>query len=157
MPRENEDVNHIWISDRDRFSYEGLSSSNRLEVPKQKIDGKWCDIDWDSAINSIVSSLRAPTIKDNLRAFISPSSTNEEFYLFQSLVRGVGSNFIDHRLRQVDFRNDQREPLFPKIPDKQELDSNDLIILLGAFPRTDIPIVNIALPIQLTRVLKLSL
>ena len=145
VPRENEDVNHIWISDRDRFSYEGLSSSNRLEVPKQKIDGKWCDIDWDSAINSIVSSLRAPTIKDNLRAFISPSSTNEEFYLFQSLVRGVGSNFIDHRLRQVDFRNDQREPLFPKIPDKQELESNDLIILLGAFPRTDIPIVNIAL------------
>ena len=114
-------------------------------MPKQKIDGRWVDIDWDSAISSLVSILKAPKIKDNLRAFISPSSTNEEFYLFQSLVRGVGSNFIDHRLRQVDFRNDQREPLFSKIPDKHELDSNDLIILLGAFPRTDVPIVNIAL------------
>ena len=145
VPRENGDVNHIWISDRDRFSYEGLTSPNRSEVPKQKIDGRWVDIDWDSAISSLVSILKAPKIKDNLRPFISPSSTNEEFYLFQSLVRGVGSNFIDHRLRQVDFRNDQREPLFPKIPDKHELDSNDLIILLGAFPRTDVPIVNIAL------------
>ena len=157
MPRENEDVNHIWISDRDRFSYEGLSSSNRLEVPKQKIDGKWCDIDWDSAINSIVSSLRAPTIKDNLRAFISPSSTNEEFYLLQSLVRGVGSNFIDHRLRQVDFRNDQRSLFFPKIPDKQELDSNDLIILLGAFPEPISQLQILRYAIQLTGVLKLSL
>ena len=103
-------------------------------MPKQKIDGRWVDIDWDT-ISSLVSILKAPKIKDNLRAFISPSSTNEEFYLFQSLVRGVGSNFIDHRLRQVDFRNDQREPLFQKkIPDKHELDSNDLIILLGLFP-----------------------
>ena len=70
----------------------------------------------------------------------------KDFYLLQSLVRGVGSNFIDHRLRQVDFRNNDQRASFPKIPDKQELDSNDLIILLGLFrARTDIPIANIAL------------
>ena len=84
------------------------------------------------------------SIKNNLRAFISPSSTNEEFFLLQSLVRG-GSNFIDHRLRQTDFSDDEAWPLFPRIPDKDKLESNDLIILLGAFPRTDVPIVNILL------------
>ncbi len=143
VPRENEDINDIWISDRDRFSYEGLSSSNRAKAPKQKVDGRWVDIDWDSAVDLVLKNLKGPLIKNNLRAFISPSSTNEEFFLLQSLVRGIGSNFIDHRLRQIDFSNDQAWPLFPRIPDKDRLESNDLIIILGAFPRTDVPIVNI--------------
>ena len=145
VPRENGDINDIWISDRDRFSYEGLSSSNRTKAPKQKVDGRWVDIDWDSAVDLVINNLKVPLIKNNLRAFISPSSTNEEFFLLQSLVRGIGSNFIDHRLRQIDFSDDQAGPLFPRIPDKDKVENNDLIILLGAFPRTDVPIVNILL------------
>ena len=145
VPRENGDINDIWISDRDRFSYEGLSSSNRTKAPKQKVDGRWVDIDWNSAVDLVINNLKVPLIKNNLRAFISPSSTNEEFFLLQSLVRGIGSNFIDHRLRQIDFSDDQAAPLFPRIPDKDKVENNDLIILLGAFPRTDVPIVNILL------------
>ncbi|MEC8147766.1 MAG: NADH-quinone oxidoreductase subunit NuoG [Pseudomonadota bacterium] len=145
VPRENENINDIWISDRDRFSYEGLTSPNRLIVPKQKIDGRWISLDWDSAFDIVKEKLKQPQIKRKLRAFASPSSTNEELFLLQALVRAIGSNYIDHRLRQTDFSNDQFEPLFPKISNKKQLEESDLIVLIGAFPRTDLPTLNISI------------
>jgi NADH-quinone oxidoreductase subunit G len=39
-PRENEAINETWISDRDRFSYQGLNSGDRLTAPMIKRDGE---------------------------------------------------------------------------------------------------------------------
>ena len=110
LPRENEDVNECWLSDKDRFSYEGLNSEDRLTRPMIKRDGQWSECDWQEALEFTATKLLA--IKNeygakSIGAIGSSYSTCEELYLLQKLIRAVGSNNIDHRVRQSDFRGDK--------------------------------------------------
>jgi NADH-quinone oxidoreductase subunit G len=111
LPLENEAVNECWLSDRDRFSYEGLNSEQRLTRPMLKQDGKWCEVDWQTALEYVAHGLR--DIKQNhgadaIAALAAPNSTLEEMSLLQKLVRGLGSENVDFRLRQSDFALDGR-------------------------------------------------
>ncbi|MBF5003518.1 NADH-quinone oxidoreductase subunit NuoG [Diaphorobacter caeni] len=106
VPLENEDVNECWIADRDRFSYEALNSDDRLTKPMLKQGGEWKEVDWQTALEYVANGLRG--IKndhgaDSIGALVSPHSTLEELYLAGALVRGVGSDNIDHRLRNAEF------------------------------------------------------
>jgi len=106
LPLENADVNDCWISDKDRFSYEGVNSAERLTAPMIKQDGKWQETDWQTALEYVAHGLR--NIKhehgaDAIAALAAPSSTLEELSLLQKLVRGLGSDNVDFRLRQSDF------------------------------------------------------
>jgi len=109
LPLENDDVNECWISDKDRFSYEGLNSEDRLTTPMIKQDGKWQQTDWQTALEYVAHGLR--NIKhehgaDAIAALATPYSTLEELSLLQKLVRGIGSENVDFRLRQSDFSLD---------------------------------------------------
>lgn len=109
LPLENDDVNECWISDKDRFAYEGLNSEDRLTSPMIKQDGKWQETDWQTALEYVAHGLR--NIKhehgaDSIAALATPYSTLEEMSLLQKLVRGIGSENIDFRLRQSDFSLD---------------------------------------------------
>jgi len=106
LPLENEDINECWISDKDRFSYEGLNSADRLTRPMLKQGGQWIESDWQTALEYVANGLQS--IKrdhgaDQIAAIASPHSTLEELYLLGKLVRGLGSDNIDFRLRQSDF------------------------------------------------------
>ncbi|NOY63003.1 MAG: NADH-quinone oxidoreductase subunit G [Gammaproteobacteria bacterium] len=117
-PRDNETINECWISDRDRFSYEGLNCSSRVQKPRIKVDGQWQETDWNSALEFVSSNLRTAVDKhgaDKLGALVSPNATVEEMYLLQKLVRGMGSNNIDHRLRQTDFSAQDLAPTVPSL------------------------------------------
>ncbi|MGY8848147.1 MAG: NADH-quinone oxidoreductase subunit NuoG [Burkholderiales bacterium] len=110
LPRDNEEINECWLSDKDRFSYEGLNSEDRLTTPMIKQGGVWQECDWKTALEFIANGLKE--IKENfgaksIGALASPHSTLEELYLLQKLVRGLGSENIDHRLRQSDFSSDR--------------------------------------------------
>jgi len=99
LPRNNEDINECWISDRDRFSYEGLNT-DRLLQPMVKERGEWKDVDWEAALTKVAQNLTR--IKDQhgasqVGALLSPSSTLEESFLLQKLMRGLGSSNVDHR------------------------------------------------------------
>ncbi|MFP6782287.1 MAG: NADH-quinone oxidoreductase subunit NuoG, partial [Gammaproteobacteria bacterium] len=118
VPKDNVAVNETWLSDRDRFSYEGLSSEDRLVRPRIKRDGDWHDCDWDVALNAITERLgdiNKNGSGESLGAIASPSSTTEEFYLLQRLVRELGGNNVDHRPRQIDFSADHIAPLAPSL------------------------------------------
>ena len=111
-PIENEAVNECWISDRDRFSYEGLNSPERLTKPMLKQDGKWLEVEWPVALEYVAHGLRQIGNGDGaaqIAALATPHSTLEEFYLLQKLVRGLGSGNVDFRLRQSDFSSDGRQ------------------------------------------------
>ena len=114
-PKDNEAVNETWISDRDRFSYEGLYADDRLLRPRVKKDGVWHEAGWEAALELAASRLKgiAKGDADQLAALLAPNATLEEMYLAQKLVRGLGSRHIDCRLRQMDFRGDPSDPLFP--------------------------------------------
>ncbi|GGY14401.1 NADH-quinone oxidoreductase subunit NuoG [Paludibacterium paludis] len=109
LPLENESVNECWISDRDRFSYEGLNSAKRLKAPMIKFDGKWHETDWQTALDYVVKGLKGSSgdrPASEIGVLVSPHSTSEELYLAQKLARGFGIDNIDYRLRRSDFSAD---------------------------------------------------
>jgi len=116
LPVDNEAINECWISDKDRFSYEGLNAPERLTRPMLKQDGKWIEVEWQVALEYVANGL--PKIKtsagaEQIAALATPHSTLEELYLLQKLMRGVGSNNVDFRLRQSDFSADNFQHLNP--------------------------------------------
>ncbi|HEY8102794.1 MAG TPA: NADH-quinone oxidoreductase subunit NuoG [Burkholderiaceae bacterium] len=109
LPLENEEINECWLSDKDRFAYEGLNSDQRLTKPMIKQNGQWIETEWQTALQYVAHGLR--NIKhehgaDAIAALGTPTSTLEELSLLQKLVRGLGSENIDFRLRQSDFSLD---------------------------------------------------
>ena len=107
LPLENEDINECWIADRDRFSYEGLNSAERLQKPMIKFDGKWHETDWQTALDYVIKGLNGVANdhgKDAIGFLTSPHSTTEELYLAQKLARSFGVNNIDAALRRSDKR-----------------------------------------------------
>jgi NADH-quinone oxidoreductase subunit G len=146
VPRENEAINEVWLSDRDRFSYEGLSSEDRLTTPMVKIAGEWHSVDWETALQTAAEGIRA--IVDahgagQMGVLVSPSATLEEMLLAQALARGVGINNIDHRLRQVDFTDQDTAPLCPSLGQSIEaLETVNAALLIGSNPRKDQPIIG---------------
>ena len=106
VPFENEAVNECWIADRDRFSYEALNSEERLTAPMVKQDGLWKTVDWQTALEYVANGLKqikADHGVSSLGALISPHSTFEEISLAAGLMRGLGSENIDYRLRNIEF------------------------------------------------------
>jgi len=106
VPFENEAVNECWIADRDRFSYEALNSDERLTQPMLKQGGVWTTVDWQTALEYVANGLK--NIKNDhgaqsIGALVSPHNTVEELYLAGALLRGLGSDNIDHRLRNAEF------------------------------------------------------
>jgi len=145
-PVENETINETWISDRDRFSYEGVNSADRLRVPMVKQDGEWQEVDWQTALDAAVAGLKTVLEKHgagHLGALTSASATIEEMYLLQKLVRGLGGSNIDHRLGQLDFADQESMPLYPSLGQSIEsVEDVDAALLIGSNIRHDQPLLG---------------
>ncbi|WP_332672548.1 NADH-quinone oxidoreductase subunit NuoG [Aromatoleum sp.] len=144
LPLENEEINECWLSDKDRFSYEGLNSEERLTVPMVKQDGEWKQADWQTALEFAANGLLA-VAKEHGPAAIgmlaSPHSTLEELHLLQKFGRALGTDNIDFRLRQTDFRADGHLEGAPwlgmAVADVAILDR---LLVVGSFFRKDAPL-----------------
>ncbi len=145
VPRENEAINEVWISDRDRFSYQGMYAEDRATTPMIKQNGEWQATDWDSALQFAVDGLQSvikKTSADELGFWISPNATLEEQYLAQSLCRKQGSHNIDHRLRQTDFTDQAYAPVMPWLgTSAQSIEHLQAILLIGSHIRKDQPLI----------------
>jgi NADH-quinone oxidoreductase subunit G len=144
VPREFEEVNEVWLSDRDRFSYEGLYSEDRVTAPMVKINGEWQTVDWETALEATVNGMRSLIHQhgaDQVGVLVSPAATLEEMSLLQAVVRGIGIRNIDHRLRQADFTDQAEAPLCPSLGVSLEaLEHIDAALLIGSNPRKEQPI-----------------
>ena len=146
VPREKESINECWLSDRDRFSYEGLNSPDRLKVPMVKHNGAWHETDWKTALEFAAGQLKDITNQyggDALGVLVSPNSTMEEGYLAKKLAEGLGCGNVDYRVRQTDFRLDGKRLGAPwmgcNIPDIEELDR---ILIIGSNLRNEHPLLS---------------
>jgi NADH-quinone oxidoreductase subunit G len=143
VPRENEDINETWIADRDRFGFEGMYSPDRVSQPMLRIDGNLQAVDWEVALTAAAERLQkiAAANKAATGFLASPMATLEELYLFAQIARGLGSSNIDHRLRQLDFRGQEREAAFPhlglKVADVERLDG---ALIVGSDVRHEMPL-----------------
>ena len=107
LPLENEAINECWISDRDRFAYEGLYHESRLKAPKIKHGGEWHEVDWPTALEYVRKTLdciQKEDGKDAVGIWANPMNTVEELYLAKKLADGLGIQHFDTRLQQQDQR-----------------------------------------------------
>ena len=144
LPLENEEVNECWLSDKDRFSYEALNSEQRLRRPMLKQGGQWKEVDWQTALEYVANGLKGIAASHGaaaIGALLSPHSTLEEMFLAQQLLRGLGSENVDFRLRQRDFSLDGKARGTPwlgmPVADFAQLDR---VLVVGSFLRKDHPL-----------------
>ena len=143
VPRDNDAINETWISDRDRFSYEGIYTQDRLALPRIKSSQGWSDVGWSLALSSVAETLSAAAKQggDGIGFLVSPNATAEEMYLLNRIARHLGSNNIDYRLRTRDFRDQQADPLWPALGASiADLDNLDGILVVGSNLRREVPI-----------------
>ncbi len=145
LPLENESINECWISDKDRFSYEGLNGDDRLRSPMVKQGGEWREVDWQTALDVVAQGLTDIVARHGagaLGALASPHATLEELALLARLVRGLGSDNIDFRLRQSDFRGTGQASGIPWLGmPVAEVSALDRVLVVGSFLRKDHPLV----------------
>jgi len=144
LPLENEAVNECWLSDRDRFSYEALVGEERLEAPMIRQEGEWRATDWATALDyasHAIRTVRAEHGAQAVGALGSGQSTVEELHLLARFVRGLGSENVDFRTRQVDFAADALREGIPWLGmPVAEVESLDRLLLVGSTLRKDHPL-----------------
>ena len=144
VPRDNEAVNETWISDRDRFSCEGLYAKDRLQKPLVRRNGQWTETGWQEALDAAASGLLRAVEKQGgeaLGALVSPCATVEEGYLLGKLLRALGSASIDYRLRRLDFRGSEQEQAAPRLGTRfGDVETLDSLLLVGCDLRSEAPI-----------------
>jgi len=144
VPKENEQINLSWLSDRDRFGHEGIESNERILLPMIKENNKLIQSD----LNSLYS-ITAEKIKEfspNITAIMSAQSSCEEMYLYQKILRENGITNIDHRTKECDFRYQENYPVIPSFDIKiNDLAKMDNIILVNTNISKEFPILSIYL------------
>ncbi len=144
VPVENEAINECWISDKDRFSYEGLNSAERLTRPMIKQGGQWIEVEWAAALEYVANGLKQlgrSAGAEQIAALATPHSTFEELYLLQKLMRGMGSGNVDFRLRQSDFSADGKLSGAPWLGmPVADINACDRFLVVGSFLRKDQPL-----------------
>jgi len=154
---ENDAINECWISDRDRFAYEGLNSADRITTPMVKQGGQWLETDWQSAMDYVAHSLKtisAESGPEAVAALAHPISSTEELYLLQKMIRGLGSNQVETRLRQTDVKGSASAPwLGMPISKLSELDR---VLVIGSFLRKELPLIAARLRTAAKRGLQVS-
>ncbi len=149
LPAPNESVNECWLADRDRFSYEAVNSKDRLLHPMIREGQDWKEVPWQTALEQAVRGLESVIQSgraEDIGALASPTVTLEEAYLLQKLLRQLGSDNVDHRLQQQDFRDDSAAPLFPALElPIAALDSVQAALLVGSDLRKEQPLLSVRL------------
>ena len=138
IPKENESINECWISDRDRFSYEGLYHEDRINLPLKKLKNKWVEIDWEEAYELIKNKIAGINLKksNQIGILCSPQSTLEEGYLLKKIAKQLNTSHIDYRLLEKSFSKDNNW-LGCNIED---IESHDSVLVIGSNLRQDQPL-----------------
>ncbi|SFK25984.1 NADH-quinone oxidoreductase subunit NuoG [Rhodanobacter glycinis] len=139
VPRDNEPVNECWLSDRDRYSHQGMYAADRLHAPEVKRNGQWQATTWDDALAVAAETLKKAPGSD-LGVLVHPATTNEEADLLMRLARGLGSAHVDHRLRQLDFADNAVATRF-ELP-VAEVSQVKAALLVGSDLRHEMPLLN---------------
>jgi len=161
LPYENEAINECWLSDKDRYSYEGLNSSERLVRPMVRRDGRWHEVEWPEALEFAAQGLKrvvAARGPDGVGLLASPHSTLEELFLAGRFVRGLGGDNVDFRLRRTDFSLDARRKGVPWLGmPVAEVSLLKRVLVVGSNLRKDHPLLAVRLRTAARKGLQLAM
>ncbi|HEX6947887.1 MAG TPA: NADH-quinone oxidoreductase subunit NuoG [Acidimicrobiia bacterium] len=102
MGVDNDATNHGWLSDKDRFGFQYISSEDRVTVPLMRRDGDLVPVEWHEALETVAD--RLGLIKDEsggeaLAVLGGAQGTNEDAYALSRFARSVlGTNNVDARM-----------------------------------------------------------
>ena len=136
VPRDNEAVNECWLSDRDRYSHQGLSAADRATRPMVRRNGELVEVSWDEAIAFVADGLKKSN--GDSGALVAPLASSEEGFLLAQILRALGSDSIDHRLRTLDFADGAPVAAF-EMP-VADIEKARAIALIGCNPRHEMPL-----------------
>ncbi|GAB2618636.1 NADH-quinone oxidoreductase subunit NuoG [Novilysobacter erysipheiresistens] len=139
VPRDNDAVNECWLSDRDRYSFQGLYADDRATIPMVKDGGEWREASWDEALAKAAQILR-DNGADQLGMLVHPATSNEEGALLARLADALGTGNLDHRISQHDLSDAATADVFGMRV--AEIDKADVIVIVGANLRHELPLVN---------------
>jgi NADH-quinone oxidoreductase subunit G len=139
VPRDNEAINECWLSDRDRYSHEGLYAADRATKPLIKRNGSFVEATWDEALAFVASKLKS-FAPDQIGALVHPATSCEEGYLFSKIMEGLGTANVDHRVRQLDLSDGATATTF-EMPVSQ-MEKSNAILLVGCNPRHEVPLLS---------------
>jgi NADH-quinone oxidoreductase subunit G len=139
VPRDNDAVNECWLSDRDRYSHQGLYAADRAVRPMVKEGGAWVETSWEQALARAAQILR-DNAADELGMLVHPATSNEEGALIARLAEALGTGNLDHRIAQLDLSDGAvAEPFAMPV---SELDSAQAIVIVGTNIRHELPLVH---------------
>ena len=139
VPRDNEAVNECWLSDRDRYSHQGLYAEDRATSPLVKDGGEWREVSWDEALARAAQILR-DNGADELGMLVHPATSNEEGALLARLAEALGTGNLDHRIAQLDLTDDAVADVFAK--PVAEIEQADAIVIIGSHLRHELPLLH---------------
>lgn len=139
VPRDNELVNECWLSDRDRYSHQGLYSADRAVKPLRKVNGEWQEVSWAEGLAAAREILSANQ-GDDLGVLVHPSASNEEGALLARLATGLGTGNIDHRINNRDFSDAATAEIFGL--SLAEIEAADSVVVLGSNIRHELPLLH---------------
>ena len=145
-PRENENINEVWLSDRDRFSVEALYHPDRVTQPLMKKNNRWVEVEWPYALEAIAhltSHIQKTKGADQIAGIAGFSETTEAYYLFQKYIRALGSPHVDYRIRTLDFSDQSAADVLPQFSKPiSDIASSDAVLLVGSNIRNEQPILS---------------
>ncbi|MGO4259259.1 NADH-quinone oxidoreductase subunit NuoG [Lysobacter sp. TAB13] len=139
VPRDNEAVNECWLSDRDRYSHQGLYAEDRAQRPLVKDNGEWREASWDEALSRAAKILR-DNGGDSLGVLAHPATSNEEGELLARLAQAAGTGNIDHRISQHDLSDAAIAETFAM--SVAEIEKADVVVIVGSNLRQELPLVH---------------
>jgi len=146
LPLEHDGINECWLSDRDRFGYEGLNAADRLTRPMVKRDGQWVEVDWQTALEVAANRLASVAEEEGaerVALLAHPMSTVEELYLLKRLADAFGAS-IDTRIRQREGRADALRAKAAWLNGAiAEIPQSDVQWFIGADLRRELPLMAV--------------
>ncbi len=139
VPRDNEAVNECWLSDRDRYSHQGLYAEDRAVKPLLKVGEDWREVSWAEGLAAAAEILLANK-GDSLGVLAHPATPNDEGSLLARLAQGLQSGNLDHRIFNRDFSDGAvAEPFAMPLA---EIEQADAIVLFGTHIRHELPLLH---------------
>ncbi len=144
VPRDNEAVNECWLSDRDRYSHQGLYAEDRAVKPMIRVGGggdagDWREASWEEALAKAAKILR-DNGADDLGILVHPATSNEEGALLARLAEALGTGNLDHRLAEHDLSDGAVAQPFA-MP-SAEIEHADAIVIVGSNLRHELPLLH---------------
>ncbi|MDC2996475.1 NADH-quinone oxidoreductase subunit NuoG, partial [Candidatus Pelagibacter sp.] len=140
LPRNNDDINEEWISDKTRYACDGLKNQ-RLDTPFVKKNGKFEKITWNEAYDTLTKKIES-VLPDKIAGITGDLTDMETMYIVKEFFeKTIKSKNLDSRADHVYVDNNNRSNYIFN-PTLNGIEHSDLVLIIGANPRYEATILN---------------